>query len=352
MDRVFSGRLPAGWTEACLGVEILKKPEATRSSSGRVLQALANAIPELTGGSADLDPSTKTYLESSTNFSREDRRGRNIQYGIREHGMGAIVNGMAAHGGIRPFGATFFVFSDYLRPTLRIAALSHLPSIFVFTHDSIGLGEDGPTHQPIEQLASLRAIPGVHVQRPADARETAEAWRGALERTDGPTLLVLSRQNLPTLDRGRSGFGGEDGAFRGGYVLRESSGGTRAHDPDRVGGFSGTPVTLIATGSEVQVAMEAAEMLESSGIAARVVSLPCWERFEVQDREYQRSVLGRDAVRVSIEAGATFGWERFLGERGRAIGIDRFGASAPGERNMEEFGFTAENVVRTAKELL
>ena len=352
LDRVFSGGLPSGWTEACLGVEVLEKPEATRSSSARVLQELASAVPELIGGSADLDPSTKTNLKSSGNFSRDDRSGRNVQYGIREHGMGAIVNGMAAHGGLRPFGATFFIFSDYLRPTLRIAALSHLPSIFVFTHDSIGLGEDGPTHQPIEQLASLRAIPGVHVLRPADTRETAEAWRAALDRIDGPTLLVLTRQNLPNLDRSRMGLGGEDGAFRGGYVLREATKMSPVNSAGSSGGSLQSFVTLLATGSEVHVAMEAALQLEASGIATRVVSLPCWGRFEAQDPEYQRSVLGPAGVRVSIEAGTTFGWERYVGDRGRAIGIDRFGASAPGERNMEEFGFTAENVVRTVKELL
>ncbi|MEZ4647231.1 MAG: transketolase [Candidatus Eisenbacteria bacterium] len=343
LNRVFSRELPQDWLSACLGVEDAGKPEATRSSSGRILQALAASIPELVGGSADLDPSTKTYLKTSTNFSKEDRTGRNIQFGIREHGMGSIVNGMAAHGGLRPFGSTFFVFSDYLRPVLRLAALSHLPSVFVFTHDSIGLGEDGPTHQPIEHLASLRAIPGLHVHRPADTRETAECWRAVIERQDGPAVLVLSRQNLPTLERGHAGLGQEDGAYRGGYVLREST-------PSAGGGAT---VTLIATGSEVEVAMAAAAQLEAAGTSARVVSMPCWERFEEQDPTYRRSVLGPDdGVRVSIEAASTFGWCRYLGGRGRAIGIDHFGASAPGPRNMEEFGFRPEHVVQTVKELL
>lgn len=353
LERVFAGRLPEGWTEACLDLDIGPKPEATRSSSGRVLQKLAAAVPELVGGSADLDPSTKTYLQASTNYSREDRRGRNVQYGIREHGMGAILNGLAAHGGLRPFGATFFVFSDYLRPTIRIAALSHLPTIFVFTHDSIGLGEDGPTHQPIEHLASLRAIPGVQVLRPADARETAESWRAALARTDGPTVLVLSRQNLPNLDRSRAGLGIEDGAFRGGYVLREAREDAAHGSVGMLGGKAAGAVTLLASGSEVSVVVEAAAMLEGQGVPVRVVSLPSWERFQAQDPSYQRAVLGGEgSVRVSLEAGATLGWERFLGARGRALGIDRFGASAPGERNLIEFGFTAEAVVRTVKELL
>ena len=342
-ERVFAGELPKDWLSACLGVEDAGKPEATRSSSGRVLQALAAAVPELVGGSADLDPSTKTYLKTSTNFSKEDRSGRNIQFGIREHGMGSILNGMAAHGGLRPFGSTFFVFSDYLRPVLRLAALSHLSSVFVFTHDSVGLGEDGPTHQPVEHLASLRAIPGVQVHRPADTREVAECWRSVIERRNGPAALVLSRQNLPTLARDRAGLGQEDGAYRGGYVLRE---------PATAAAGSST-VTLLATGSEVQVAVAAAEKLEAEGTGARVVSMPCWERFEEQDPAYRKSVLGpEDGVRVSIEAGSTFGWCRYLGKRGIAVGIDHFGASAPGDTNMQKFGFTAEHVVQTVKELL
>lgn len=338
-ERVMSRRLPSDWEAACR-LEVSDKPEATRSSGGRILQSLASAVPELIGGSADLDPSTKTFLKESPNFDLAHRDGRNIQYGVREHAMGSIVNGLAAHGGLRPFGATFFVFSDYMRPTIRLAALSHLPSIFVYTHDSIGLGEDGPTHEPIEHLASLRAMPNVHVIRPADARETSESWIAALGRTDGPTLLVLSRQNLPQLNRDRSTLGGEEGAIRGGYILQECAHG----NPELV---------LLATGSEVSVAVEAANRLEVAGHRVRVVSLPCWELFERQDPNYRNAVLGPQALpRISIEAAATFGWERYLGSRGISIGVDRFGASAPGETVMKEFDLTPERVVSAAKELL
>lgn len=338
-DRIMSRRLPENWEQACQ-VEVPEKPEATRSSGGRILQRLAAAVPELVGGSADLDPSTKTFLKESPNFSLEHRDGRNIQYGVREHAMGAIVNGIAAHGGLRPFGATFFVFSDYMRPTIRLAAISHLPSIFVFTHDSIGLGEDGPTHEPIEHLASFRAMPNVHVIRPADARETGEAWVAALRRAEGPTLLVLSRQNLPQLKRDRSTLGGEEGAVRGGYILQECS--------------TGSPeLVLLASGSEVSVALEAANRLEASGKRVRVVSLPSWELFERQDPNYRTAVLGPATLpRVSIEAGATLGWERYLGPNGIAIGVDRFGASAPGETVMKELGVTADRVVDAATKLL
>ncbi|MCA9726399.1 MAG: transketolase [Candidatus Eisenbacteria bacterium] len=339
LERVMHDRLPAGWEAACTGLEIPEKAEATRSSGGRLLQRLAAAIPELVGGSADLDPSTKTFLKDSPNFDLAHRNGRNVQYGVREHAMGAIVNGMAAHGGLRPFGATFFVFSDYMRPTIRLAALSHLPSIFVFTHDSIGLGEDGPTHEPIEHLASLRAMPNLVVSRPADARETAEAWQAALARTDGPTVLVLSRQNLPQQDRSHGALGREEGALRGGYVLRDSGAG----DPE---------VVLIATGSEVAVAIEAAGRLEKRR-RVRVVSLPSWELFEAQDPNYRSAVLGPDDVcRITIEAGATMGWERYRGARGACVGVDRFGASAPGETVMAKLGITADRVVALAEEIL
>ncbi len=337
-ERGQSGELPENWLRAFRDHDFPEKAEATRASSGSIIQSLADAVPELVGGSADLDPSTKTFIKSSTNFSRDDRSGRNIQYGVREHGMGAICNGMMAHGGLRPFCSTFFVFSDYMRPTIRLASLSHLGSIFVFTHDSIGLGEDGPTHQPIEHLASLRAIPGVHTFRPADAKETAEAWEIALRRKTGPTILVLSRQGLPQQDRSGGGTGADKGALRGGYVLKEAK---------------GAAVTLIATGSEVKVAMEAAEALAAAGTAARVVSLPCWETFAEQDEAYRDSVLGGSGgLRVSIEAGSTFGWSQLVGSDGICIGSDRFGASAPGGTNMEKFGFTADNVVSCVKERL
>jgi transketolase len=253
--------------------------------------------------------------------------------------MGAIVNGIAAHGGLRPFGATFFVFSDYLRPTIRIAALSELPSIFVFTHDSIGLGEDGPTHQPVEHLASLRAMPGVRVMRPADARETAESWAAALSHQHGPTVLVLSRQNLPQHDRAAGAEGTADGARNGAYVLRGAMG-------------SGRRVTLLATGSEVAVVMEAAPLLEAKGYSVRVVSMPCWEIFDAQDTAYRAAVLGPpDEARLAVEAGASFGWERYTGGSGRTLCIDRFGASAPAATLMEQLGLTPAAVVETVERL-
>lgn len=339
LTRRFEGVLPDQWETAWKDLDIPGKPEATRSSSSRVLQRLAAAVPELVGGSADLDPSTKTFLESSVNFDAEHPTGRNLQFGVREHAMGSITNGIVAHGGLRSFGATFFVFSDYMRPTIRLAALSHLPSIFVFTHDSIGLGEDGPTHQPIEHLASLRAMPGVHVIRPADARETAEAWGAALARTKGPTVLVLSRQNLPQQDRKQGGAGAGNGVLQGAYVLRE----TRA---------SGKRITLLATGSEVAVAMEAAALLEPKGYAARVVSMPCWEQFDEQDVEYRASVLGApDEARLAIEAGSSFGWERYTGGAGRTLCVDRFGASAPAATLMEQMKITPGDVVATIERL-
>ncbi len=339
-ERVMAGRAPDGLDAALAPLRESPKAEASRESGAKAIQALAAAAPELVGGSADLDPSTKTFINASVNFDFDRRDGRNIQFGVREHGMGSIVNGMAAHGGLRPFGATFFVFSDYMRPTIRLAALSKLPSIFVFTHDSVGLGEDGPTHQPIEHLASLRAIPGVHVFRPADARETAEAWAAAIQRMDGPTLLVLSRQKLPVIDRERAGAGASEGALRGGYVALEAAGARQ--------------VTLIATGSEVGPCIEAAGLLQQEGVTIRVVSLASWEVFALQQASYREAVLGpADGVRISVEAGATMGWDRYTNPRGASIGIDRFGASAPGPTNMESFGFTpvaiaerVRNVVR------
>ena len=335
--RVMKGELPRGWERACDEFELPQKAEATRATSGAIIQRLAHAIPELVGGSADLDPSTKTFIKSSHNFDEEHRDGRNLQYGIREHGMGAILNGLAAHGGIRPFGATFFVFSDYLRPTLRLAALSKLAPIFVFTHDSIGVGEDGPTHQPIEHLASLRAIPGVTVIRPADARETIEAWRVAIENTHGPSVLVLSRQGLPQLDRSNGGAGSDLGVRRGGYVIQEAE---------------GARATIIATGSEVSIGLEAADKLAGEGTATRVVSLPSWERFEAQEDSYRSEVLGYTPVRVTVEAAATFGWDRYASPVGASVGMDRFGASAPGATNLKEFGLTADNVAERVRQAL
>ena len=296
---------------------------ATRSASGKLFGQIGEKVPGFIGGAADLASSTKTELPGDPGFSRSVRTGRNIHFGVREHGMGGIVNGMALHGGVRPYGSTFFVFTDYMRPSIRLSALMGIPCLWVLTHDSIFLGEDGPTHQPIEHLASLRAMPGLWVIRPADATETVEAWEIALNRIDGPTLLALSRQGLPVLDRS----GTEGGTARGGYVLRP-----------------GEDVVLMSGGSEVSVALDAAELLEQRGISARVVSLPCWEAFGAQDASYRRKVLGEGIPRVSVEAGATFGWERMVGSNGLAIGIDSFGASAPYEVLAERFGFGAQAV--------
>ena len=295
---------------------------ATRSASGKLFGQIGEKVAGFIGGAADLAESTKTVLPGA-GFSRSDRLGRNIHFGVREHGMGGIVNGMALHGGVRPYGSTFFVFTDYMRPSIRLSALMGLPCIWVMTHDSVMLGEDGPTHQPVEHLASLRAMPGLWVIRPADATESVDAWEMALNRTEGPTLLIFSRQGLPVLDR--SGAGG--GPARGGYVLR-----------------SGRDVVIAATGSEVWLALEAAELLDSRGVSARVVSLPCWEAFESQDDAYRREVLGSGIPRVSLEAGATHGWERVVGSRGLMIGIDRFGASAPYQVLAEKFGFQPEAI--------
>jgi transketolase len=301
---------------------------ATRAASGKAFGEMAAKVPGFIGGSADLVESTKTQIEHGRLFSKADRAARDIAFGIREHAMGTIVNGMAVHGGLRPYGATFFVFSDYMRPAVRLSALMETSSIWVWTHDSVFLGEDGPTHQPIEQLASLRAMPNLWVVRPADAGETIEAWELALNRS-GPTALLLSRQNLPVLDRPKGGVG------QGGYILRQ-----------------GSEVVLIATGSEVALALATAELLASDGIEARVVSLPCWEAFFAQSDDYRAQVLGTGIPRVSLEAGSTFGWERVVGPDGLMIGIDRFGASAPAERLAIEFGFTPEGVRRRVLELL
>ena len=301
---------------------------ATRAAGGKLFDQIATAVPGFLGGAADLVESTKTTISFSGGFSVEDRAGRNIHFGIREHAMGAIVNGLAVHGGLRPYGATFFVFNDYMRPAVRLSALMDAPSIWVYTHDSVFLGEDGPTHQAIEQLASLRAMPNLWVVRPADAGETMEAWELALNRTTGPTVLVLSRQGLPVLDR--SGL--EGGVARGGYILRP-----------------GDDVVLVATGSEVSVALGAADELAQAGTAARVVSLPCWEAFFAQEAAYRSEILGRGIPIVSIEAAGTFGWERITGTDGLNIGIDHFGASAPAEVIAEQWGFTPGKVAEQVR---
>lgn len=311
---------------------------ASRAASGKVINAIAGEIPAMVGGSADLTGSNKTWINDAEILDADNYSGRNIHYGVREHAMGAAMNGMALHSGVIPFGGTFLIFSDYCRPAIRIAALSHIPSIFVFTHDSIGLGEDGPTHQPIEHLASLRAMPNVQVLRPADANEVSWAWKAALEKTDGPSLIVLTRQSLPTFDRTK--FSSASETEKGAYILSDSKGDT----PD---------VLLMASGSEVQLMMEAQELLRKEDIDARVISMPSWELFEQQDVEYKERVLPASVMaRVSIEAGATLGWERYTGSKGTVIGLDHFGASAPYEDLYEQFGLTAERVVKETKKLL
>ena len=332
------GDLPEGWDS---GLEELFTPEdgpiATRDASNRVMNALAERVHSLIGGSADLAPSTRTLLKDHGHFGFEEYSGHNMHFGVREHSMGAIANGMSLHGGAIPYTATFLIFSDYMRPPIRLAALMKLRVVYIFTHDSIGLGEDGPTHQPVEQLLALRAIPNVMVIRPADATENVEAWKLAMERVDGPTVLVLTRQKLPVLDRGK--LAPAEGVSRGGYVLWEASDRPRC--------------ILIGTGSEVHLALEAALSLQESGIAARVVSLPSWELFDAQPEEYRASVLPPDTTaRVSIEAATPLGWERYVGPDGASIGVSHFGASAPGEVVYEQLGLTARHVADEAKRLL
>jgi len=329
--------LPTDW-DAAIPVFSPKDEMATRVSGGKILGAIASRVPWLLGGDADLSCSTMTALPGLGDFSGKTGLGRNIRFGVREHAMGAIANGLAYHGSVRPYTATFFVFSDYERPAIRMAALSKLPVIFIFTHDSIGVGEDGPTHQPVEHLAALRGIPHLWVMRPADANEAAAAYRAAMKRTDGPTVIVLTRQKVPTLDREK--LAPASGLSRGAYVLSEAPGGA----PQAI---------LLATGSEVSLALAAQEKLLTAGVRSRVVSMPCWELFVEQPVEYRESVIPPYvAARVSIEAGSTLGWHRFIGERGIAIGLDRFGASGPGSVLMKQFGLTADNIVRAATSLV
>jgi transketolase len=309
------------------------KPQATRNAGGAVMNAIADKVPELFGGAADLTSSTKTIFKPGASF-HVDPAGRNIFFGVREFGMCAAVNGIAAHGGLIPFGSTFFTFSDYCKPAIRLAALMKVRSLFVFTHDSIGLGEDGPTHQPIEHLMALRAVPGLTDFRPADANETAAAWRLALERT-GPSWFALSRQDLPVIDPATHDVYG--GVSKGAYVLED------VEKPQ---------VVLMATGSEVGVIVEAAKLLAGEGVRARVVSFPSWKIFEEQTAEYKASVLPAGVPRMAVEAGATLGWWKYVGLDGDVLGVDRFGASAPGPVVLEELGFTAENVASRAKKLV
>jgi len=336
-DTLMDGKLPEGWDAGLPTFGPNEPAIATRAASGKALQVLYSNVPNLMGGSADLAPSTNTYIKEFGEFQAGSSGGRNLRFGVREHAMGAITNGMAVHGGIRPFTATFLIFSDYMRPAVRLAALMEIPVVFIFTHDSIGLGEDGPTHQPIEHLMALRAIPGLTVIRPADANETVEAWRVALAQ-HGPTCLVLTRQNLPILDRSVMHAGG--GVERGAYVMADASGGK-------------PQVILIATGSEVSVAMGAQRLLAEKGVVARVVSMPSWELFERQSPKYRANVLPPDvSARVAVEAGSPQGWYKYVGTGGDVVGMTRFGASAPGRVNLEKFGFTPENVAARALALL
>ncbi|MGD8602771.1 MAG: transketolase [Gemmatimonadota bacterium] len=336
--RTMAGDLPDDWDASVPDLSKADKANATRGWSGKVIQGLAAGIPNLVGGSADLAGSNKTDIEGADDLLVTSPAGRNVRYGIREHAMGAVMNGMSLHGGIRPFGGTFLIFSDYMRPAIRLAALMEQPVIYVYSHDSIGLGEDGPTHQPVEQLASLRAMPGLMDLRPADAAETEIAWRVAVERADGPTFLALSRQSVPPLDR-TGDLASAEGLRRGGYVVAEASGGA-------------PKVVLIASGTELSVALDAREKLEASGTPARVVSLPSWYLFSQQDQSYRDEVLPPGVTaRISIEAASTFGWDRWVGPKGRAVGLDHFGASAPAERLFQEFGFTVDHLLAIATSL-
>jgi transketolase len=335
-QKAIAGILPRRWDA---GIPTFRdgKAIATRAASGQVLNALAENLPTLIGGSADLAPSNNTIIKSSFDFQKNSYAGRNIRFGVREHAMGAILSGLALHKGIRPYGGTFLVFADYCRPAIRLAALMKLPVTYVFTHDSVAVGEDGPTHQPVEHLAVLRAIPGLTVIRPADATETAAAWRVAIKATDGPVALILSRQNLPVLDR--SYYPSATALAKGGYILSDSKG-----QPDAI---------LIGSGSEVSICLEAQRALARQGVAVRVVSMPSWELFERTSQAYKDAVLPpKVTARVAVEAGISMGWERYVGSRGAVVGIDRFGASAPGETVMDKYGMKAAAIVSKTKELL
>lgn len=342
-----SGELPAGWDAHVPDLAGVDGADATRGWSGKVLQGLAAGLPNLVGGSADLAGSNKTTIAGADSLLPVTPQGRVVHYGVREHAMGSIMNGMTLHGGIRPYGGTFLIFSDYMRPAIRLAALMEQPVTYVFSHDSIGLGEDGPTHQPIEQLASLRAIPNLMDLRPADGPETEQAWRVVMERSNGPSFLALSRQKVAALPRvgsaletGNDDLAAAEGLRSGAYILAEASGGA----PKAI---------LIASGAELSLALDARSELESDGVPTRVVSMPSWYLFSQTDRAYRDRVLPRDVdAKVSIEAASTFGWERWVGSSGRSVGLDRFGASAPAEVLFDQFGFTVANVVRNVREIL
>lgn len=338
LERRIAGKLPAKWEESIPVFPADPKGMASRASSGKVINTLSSLIPELIGGSADLAPSNNTWIHNSQAFQPGSYQGKNLQFGVREHAMSSILNGMAYHKGLIPYGATFLTFFDYCHPALRLAALSHLQSIWVFTHDSIGVGEDGPTHQPIEHVSVLRAIPNLVSIRPSDANEVIEAWKSAVKRKNGPTVLVLTRQNLPTIDR--TVYHPADGLQKGAYVLADLG--------------KGTPeIILMATGSEVSLIIEAGQELAAEGINVRLVSFPSWQLFAEQDQAYKESVFPKSVkYRIVVEAASSFGWERWVGDHGRMITIDHYGASAPASRLFKEFGFTKENIIATAKDML
>ncbi|HSF83094.1 MAG TPA: transketolase [Anaerolineales bacterium] len=338
LKRRIVGKLPDAWDQGLPDFPADEKGLATRASSGKILNSLAGKIPELIGGSADLAPSNKTWIDGSSSFQIETPEGRNFHFGVREHAMGAVVNGMAIHGGVVPYGGTFLVFSDYMRPAIRLSALSGFPSIWVFTHDSIGVGEDGPTHQPVEHLAALRAIPNLIVIRPGDANEVREAWVTAISRRDGPTALILTRQNVPTLDRNI--YASERGLMQGAYVLADLG----SKDPELI---------LMASGSELNLIVEAGNEITKSGIGVRLVSFPCWELFKRQPVAYQKLVLPEKMrLRIAVEAGVSQGWEKWTGDQGAIISVERFGASAPYKIIYENYGLTVENIINTAKRLV
>jgi transketolase len=337
-ERRMAGKLPDGWDSSLPVFPADPKGIATRAASSKALNALAVKLPELLGGSADLAPSNNTWLEGLPEFQEDLPTGRNFHFGVREHGMGAVVNGMALHGGLIPYGATFLVFSDYMRGALRLSALSHYPSIWIFTHDSIGVGEDGPTHQPVEHLAALRAIPGLTILRPSDANETVEAWKCAISQRNGPTALILTRQALPILDR--SIFAPASELKRGAYVLADI-------------GDKAPELLLMASGSEVSLIVAAGTLLGAEGVNVRMVSFPAWELFAAQEQEYREAVLPPSLrARLAVEAGIAQGWERWVGDGGAILSLEHYGASAPAKILFEKFGFTVENIMAKARELL
>ena len=338
LERRLMGALPDDWKTELPAFPADPKGIATRAASGKVINTLASRLPELLGGSADLTPSNNTWINDSPDFQKQTPQGRNFHFGVREHAMGAIINGMAVHGGLIPYGGTFLIFSDYMRPAVRLSALSHYPSIWIYTHDSVGLGEDGPTHQPVEHLAALRAIPNLVVIRPGDANEVTEAWKAAIARRNGPTALILTRQAIPILDR--TVYSSAEGLQKGAYVLADM-------------GENKSELILIASGSEVSLIIAAGEKLAGDGFNIRLVSFPSWELFEAQSQEYRDQVLPPDVPwRIYVEAGVSQGWDKWVGDKGNCISVERFGASAPYKEIFEHFGLTVDNVVMKAHQLM